>query len=276
MNARSALTLALALALGSCGGNSEKEALRAYEAGVEDLMAEDGKVSAHLKDIREDLITANATEMDLTDFARDQALPFYRRFREAAAKAVTSGERLPQIHKDLQAYLDDRLAYLESMDAFGKGATGDPMERLQAAQAPLDAAQKDLQRIYGGSGSKVPQDVAEVLGTAVQFMERVYGPFQRGQMEGDAVEKVLRGEVLPRISRLAERTKGERAAEGDDGIVARWAAAEQAFFQELAACIPRQAVLLKAGAAAEEKWKSALDRREKFLTGLRSYRESLR
>jgi hypothetical protein len=277
VNARPVLTVAAALALCACGGNPDKEALRAYEAGVENLMAEDGRISAQLKDIREDLITSNAAASDQTAFTRDQALPFYRRFREAAAKAVTGGPRLQLINKDLLEYVEERVGYLESIEAFFKGSKGGSMERLQEIQVPWEAAQKDLQHMLEGTGGKIAeQDVAEALGTRVQFMERVYGPFQRGQVDADAVEKVLRGELLPRLARVAERTKGDRAAEGGNGIIARWAAAELAFYQELAAGIPQQDLLQKAGSASGEHWKKSVEVREKYLTGLRAYRESLR
>jgi len=279
VNARPVLLpLLAAAALAACGGNPEKAALRAYEAGVENLMEEDGKISAQLKDIQDDLLTSTgAAAEDQSRFARDQALPFYKRFREAAAKASASGPRLPAINSDLLAYLDERVGYIEAIETFLAASKSASMDRLNEAQGPWQAAQKELQSyVAKGSGKVEAQDVAEAVNTRSLFMNRVYEPFQRGQVEGESVEKALREQVLPRLVKVAERTKGDLAAPGEAGAVARWAAAEVAFYREMEATIPQQAILQKAGTSAVEHWSKSVDMREKYLASLRSYRDSLR
>ena len=274
VNRPRAPVLAAALALAACTGDAEKEALRAFEAAVEDLMEEDGEVAAHLADLREDLLTANSAASDQSAYAREQALPFYRRFRETASRAPAEGPRLRGIHGTLVEYADERLGYLESLESFLAATKSEAMARLRGFQGPWEAAQKELVEKTGGRVAD--RDTADAINARVLFMQSLDAPSQGGQARAEDLEAGLRGELLPRLSRVAERTKDQRTAEGPEGAVARWAAAELAFFQELGTTIPQQQNLQKAAGATQEHWAKAEGLKKKFLEDLRGHRDGLR
>ena len=58
--------------------------------------------------------------------------------------------------------------------------------------------------------------------------------------------------------------------------VARGAAAELGFFQELAASLPVQATLQKNALASQKAWDAGGEARARYLADLRAYRDSLR
>jgi hypothetical protein len=277
VKARLAAPLAAALALAACGGKPEKAALRTYEAAVEGLMEEDGRVSAQLTDLYKDMATANAGAKEQSAYGRDQALPFYTRFREAAARAPAEQPKLRAVHAGLLEYLDERLAYLRGFEALIEASGSESLERLRRLEAPWQAAQEDLAKGIQEDGGKLDDpDATAVLQDRMKFMSRVYEPFQRGQVAGDDVEKALRIVLIPRLSRIAERTKEQRAVQGPAGVLARWAAAELAFFQEMASSIPQQQALQKARDEVQDHWKKSGELRDAYLAALRSYRDSLR
>jgi hypothetical protein len=268
---------ALALCLAACGGKSEKNALRAYEASVEDLMAEDGKVSAQLTDLWKDMVTANAAAKDQTAFGREHALPFYDRFRQAAAKAPAEHANLRAVHADLLAYLDERIAYLRSFEALYEASNGEVMERLRKMESPWQASLQELGKGIEAAGGKIADaDVQRALRDRVTFMAQLYEPFGQGRVPARDVEKALREVILPQLARIADRTKDQLTAEGAPGVLARWAAAETAFFQELASTLPAQEAVRKAKIDVQERWKVSGELRDRYLARLRTYRDSLR
>lgn len=268
------LLLLAAAGAASCGGSSEKKALLAYEAAVEDLMAEDGKVSAHLKEIRQDLEVANLASDAETRFARDEAVPFYKRFQEKAAAVATADPRLADVHGVLTEYLDQRLRYLEATEAFLDLARSEEIRSWEALQDPWQKAQRELGERAGGNLSD--REVVDAIGTGQMFLQRLLDPFLRGQVARAEVERGLRQEVLPRLARIVERTRASTAAEGLDGAIARWAQAEHAFFDRLASTLPKQEALQRSALASSDAWEKAGELREKYLKSLATYTESLR
>lgn len=266
--------ISAALGLPACGGSPEKEALRAYEASLEKPMEEDAKVAARMKDLREDLLTSNASTEEMAAYGRTEAAPFYGRFREAAAKAPADAPRLAKVHAGLLEYIGHRTAYLAAIDGFLGAQKGEGMERLHRAQGAWDASIEELRAKTGGQIADT--GIAEALNTRVKFMKNIYEPFQTGKIPVEDVEAAVRGELLPLLQTVADRTKGNRTAEGGPGAVARWAAAELAFFQELAATLPVQEVVRKSAMASQKEWDAAGESREAYLAGLRAYRDSLR
>jgi hypothetical protein len=269
-----AASLLAALALPACGGSPEKEALRTYEASIEKPMEEDGKVAARLKDFREDLLTNSASAEEMAAYGKAEAAPFYARFQEAAAKAPAEAPRLAKVHAGLLEYIGHRAAYLAAIDGFLAAQQGEGMDRLHRAQGAWDASIEELRAKTGGQIADT--GIAEALNTRVKFMKNVYEPFQTGKIPVADVEAAVRGQLLPLLQTVAERTKGNRTAEGGPGAVSRWAAAELAFFQELAATLPLQEVVRKNAVASQKEWDAAGESREAFLAGLRAYRDSLR
>jgi len=263
-----ALVLAAPLGLTACGGNPEREALRAYEASIEKLMEEDGRIAGRLADLAQDLPAGGAAAASAqTEFGRNEAAPFLVRFKEAAAKAPAEAERLRKVHGMLTAYLDHRLAYLRAVDAHLAARDGEAMGRIQKSQEALAAAMNDL---HDKSGGKFQDPIA------AGFFEKRYAPFKAGEAPAETVEEALRKDVLPRIAAIADRTKGQVTEEGLPGSVARWAAAELAFFQELAATLPQQAVVFGSWKTSQEEWEASTKAREEFIAALRAYRDSLR
>ncbi len=268
------LLLALAAALAACGGNPEKKALRSYEASVEDLMAEDGRVSARLADIREDLLSANAASADQAKFGREQALPFFRRFVEAAGALSPEAPRLQKIHGTLREYLVQRIAYLDSIEAFLAAEQSPAMERLKKSQAAVDSAQKELAAKIEGT---VPErDVAEAVKVGALFNQQVLAAFQQGRVKASDVEDAIRQQVIPRLERVADRLKDRMASDGVDGATARWAKVEVEFYRDLAASVPWQEETRKSALQVQDHWKQSEDLRARFLEDLKAYRESLR
>ncbi len=265
---------AVALLVPSCGGSKEKEGLRAYEAGVEDLMAEDAKVSAHLDEIRGDLDVANAATDAETRFARDEAVPFFRRFKEKASSVPAEDPRLSLVHGVLTEYLDQRLAYLEATEAFLGAARSDEIRALEAAQDPWQVARRALAEAAGGSIED--REVVDAVGSGELFLQRRFEPYSRGQLPRADVERTLRQEILPRLARIAERTSASVRAEGLEGATARWARAEYDFYDRLLGSLARQESLQKNMVASRASWERSRELREKYLSSLKAYRESLR
>jgi hypothetical protein len=276
----SALPAALGLAVlgglgpSACGGNPEKKGLAAYEAAVEASMAQDDRVCEELADLRGDLGTGLARKEDQSVYGREQALPFYRRFREASAALRPEAPRLRKVHGVLLEYLDARIGYVEAFDAFLKSSDSEAQRRLEAAQAPLFEAEDALKKEAGPEG--VLPEVAQSFLLVRSFVERVYGPFQRGQASVAQVEEALRQHLMPALGRAAEASKGSLTAPGTAGAAARWVKAAREFYQALGQALPQQEALQKSGMATQEKWKQSEDLRERFLADLKSYRESLR
>ena len=278
MSFRQPLLLAAAvLALAACGGDPEKQALRAYEAAVERLMTEDEEITARLKDLRQDFDSNSTGLEDLVAYGTEQALPFYRRFRETAAKTPAEGPRLGKIHARLVEYVGQRIGYVEGNEAVLAATRSEAMTRFHASQEPLQAIAKEVGAILEKSGGRLAdREVSEAMAIGALFMDRLYGPFLRGQVPQKETEAGLRGEVLPRLERLAEKTKEHRTAEGTDGSLARWAKAQLEYFRELAATLGEQQAMQQADARAQERWSRAEELRSKYLEELRAYRESLR
>jgi hypothetical protein len=271
---RPAAILAAALALGSCGGGSEREGLRAYEASVEKLMEEDGRVAARLDDFREDLRTANSSTGEMVEYSKSVAAPFYARFREAAAKAPAEAERLAKVHEGLLEYLDHRIAYLAAIEKILDSQSGGGMDRLRKAQTAWEGAVGELAEKTQGQLSD--PGAADAINRRAKFMKFKYEAFLAGKIPVEEVEEALRTDVLPRLQAVADRTKGDLAAEGVPGALARWSAAELAFFQQLAAGLPLQAGVQKTARASQAAWDGAAEARERYVSGLRAYRDSLR
>lgn len=268
------LAIAAALALCACGGSVEKEALRTYEASVEKFMEEDGRVAARLKDLRDDLLNDNASTEEMVAYSGAEAAPFYNRFKEAAAKAPAQAEALAKVHARLLEYIDHRLAYLAAIDGFLAIHRGGGMDRLRKTQLAWDASVAELNEKTGG---KIPDPgAADAIRRRTLFMKAKYEQFQMAKIPVEEVEEALRNEVLPRLQKVAERSQGNLAAEGVPGAVARWAAAELAFFQELAATLPLQVTVQKNALASQKEWEGAEEVRGKYISGLRAYRDSLR
>jgi hypothetical protein len=275
--ARPAATLALVLSLASCGGDPERDALRAYEAAVEKLMEEEGKVTARLVDLREDLRAGGAAGDEQAAYGRDEALPFYERFKAAAARAPAGTERLRGIHARLLEYADRRTGYLKAVDAFLAGTRSEGMERLKRGQGPRDAAVQELKAAAEKTGGDLGDAAAaDAYMRLMMFIQKKYDPFQQGTLPLEDVEAALRNDVLPRLQSVADRTRDRRTAEGPAGAIARWSAAELAFMQELAATLPQQVVLQEARTTSLKAWDESVALREKYLADLRAYRESLR
>ena len=274
VNAATAAILAAALLLPACGGGAEREALRTYEASVEKLMEEDAAVGARLTDLREDLLRDGSAAAGMVAYSRAEASPFYARFREAAAKAPAQAERLAKVHALLLEYLDHRAAYLASIEGFLAAEQGGGMDRLKKAQEAWDASERDLEKLTGG---QVPDTGAmDARNRRNQFMGARFQPFQMGKIPVEDVEESLRNDLLPRLQKVAERSRGNLAAEGVPGAIARWAAAELAFFQELAAALPLLAAVQKSAQVSQKEWEGAGEVRERYIAELKSYRESLR
>ena len=269
-----ALLLPAILALAGCGGGGEREALRAYEAALEKSIEEDGRIEARLKDLREDLLAGTATAEEMDAYAKTEASPFYARLRELASKTPAGAERLAKVHAVLLDYVDQRTAYLAALGAFLAGDRGEPMRRLHAARKAGDDAYQELAKRTGGNVADA--GLQDAMNVASLFMQAKYTPFQAGKVPVDEVEAALRGELLPRLQKVAERSKANLAAEGAPGAIARWAAAELGFFQELAASLPVQATLQKNALASQKAWDAGGEARAKYLADLRAYRDSLR
>src|SRR5689334_17207114 len=274
VSARPAAIAAAALAgllLPACGGNPEKEALRAYEAAVEKPMEEDAKVAARRKDFREDLLSGGVSKDDLVGYARNEAIPFYARFREAAGKAPAEGPRLAKVHAGLLAYIGHRTAYLGALVGYFEAQSGEGMERLHRAQKAWEDSIAELGAKTGGQITD--PGIGEALNRRAKLMKATYGPFQVGNVPVQDVEAALRGELLPLLQTVADRTKGNRTAEGGPGAVARWAAAELAFFQELAATLPIQEIVRKNAVDSQKEWDAATEGRDAYIADLRAYRD---
>jgi hypothetical protein len=269
-----ALALLGALLLPSCGGDPEKAALPAYQAALEDAMAQDERISADLKDLRADLGTGHARKEDQSTFGGEQALPFYRRFRETAGAIRPEAPRLQKVHAVLREYIDARVSYLESFDAFLKASDNDSQRRLETAQAPLLDAEDALRQV-AGTGSVAPE-VAQAFLMVRSFVERVYGPFQRGQATSGQVEEALRKHLVPALDRAADATQADLASADASGAAARWVKAAKEFYQALGQALPQQEQLQKSGLATKEHWDRSEDLRGRFLAEFRTYRESLR
>lgn len=272
--ARPAAILAAALALAACGGSAEREALRTYEASVERLMEEDGKVGARLADLREDLLLDGAATEAMGAYSRAEAAPFYARFREAAAKAPAQAERLAKVHALLLEYIDHRAAYLAAIDGFLAADRGGGMARLQKAQSAWDAANRELESKAGGQ--LTDPGALDAMNRRIQFMQARFNAFQQGKIPVEDVEEALRNDLLPRLQKVAERSRANLTAEGTPGVVARWAAAELAFFQELAATLPLLSSVQKSAQASQTEWDGAAEVRARYIAALRAYRDSLR
>lgn len=272
----SALLLAVLGGLGpaSCGGNPEKKGLLAYEAAVESSMAQDDRVTAELTDLRGDLGTGLAKGEDQSSYGREQALPFYRRFRESAAAQKPEAPRLRKVNEVLVDYLDARIGYVEAFDAFLKTSDNEAQRRLEEAQAPLIEAEEALKKEPAAEG--VLQEVAQSFLMVRSFVERVYGPFQRGQATMAQVEEALRQHVLPSLGRAAEASKGSLTEKGTAGAAARWVKAARDFYQALVQALPQQEALQKSGMETQDRWDRSEDLRKAFLAEFRAYRESLR
>ena len=271
---RRALLLLAAAAIPACGGNPEKLALRSYEASVEDLMAEDGRVSAKLTDLLKDFQASNGTSSDQANYGKEQALPFYRRFRESAAALHPATDRLGKIHATLREYLGERVAYLESIAAFLSSEESPAMDRLGKAQGVLQVSQKEmLEKVADGPKDR---EVARAMQAHMMFMQQIFTPFQQGQAKPEEVESILRKEVIPLFERIHDRLRDRIAGEGAEGATARWAKAEFDFFRELAETLPGQAEMQKSALLVQDHWKQSGDLRARFLEDLKAYRESLR
>jgi hypothetical protein len=275
---RPAIALGLAvlggLAPSSCGGDPEKAGLRTYEAAVEGLMAQDDRVTAELTDLRSDLLTGHAREADQSTYGREQALPFYRRFRESATGLHPGAPRLLAAHKILLDYLEERTAYLEAFDAFLRVSDTDDRRALDALQAPLVQADEAFRGTLGTS--PVGPEVGQAFLMADSFRSKVFAPFQRGQATVAQVEDALRKHMIPALERAAEASKGSLAAEGPAGAGARWAKASREYHQALLQALPRLEVLQKSGLATQSRWERSQELRGTFLAEFKAYRESLR
>lgn len=151
------------------------------------------------------------------------------------------------------------------------------MERLRGLETPWQAALQELGKQIEAAGGKVDDPAVErALRVRSSFMAQVYEPFGQGRVPARDVEEALRKAILPQLAAIAEKTKEQRTAEGAPGVLARWAAAEHAFFTELAATLPAQEAVRKTRTDVQEHWKAAGDLREKYLSRLRAYRDSLR
>jgi hypothetical protein len=266
VRSRSILLLVAALTLPACGGGGEKRALLAYEAAVESLMTEDEGVAARLKDLREDVRSSSASMEDQAVYAREQALPFYRRFREAAGKAPVKEPRLAKIHVRLVEYVDKRVASMDATAAVKKAGESETLKRLAAAQEPMQPISEEVQAWIEKLGGRLPdREAAEAMAITGLFNQNVYAPFTRGQKTAEDVLQALRSEVQPRVARVRERTKEQVGAPGFAGTVARWAKAEDEILRVVAASLPEL-----------EAWTEAETLRTKYLEELRAYRESLR
>lgn len=263
--------LLLAAGLASCGGSPEKEGLRAYELAVEGPMAEDGRVAGDLSDLRKDLLAANAGAEDQGRYAREQGIPFYRRFRESMAAVPVLDPRLAEVHRHLLAYADHRLAYLDAIDRFLAATESEALRRLRDLQGPWEEAQRELMDLTGGQIED--REAAEAMTVRQLFMERVLGPFQRGQAPRDRVEEALRKEVLPRLERAAAKPPGPGPA---GAALAKWARAELAFFREIAGTLAQQEALQATAIVSQDEWDAAEERRAQYLEELKAYRGSLR
>jgi len=269
--------LVAALSLPACSGGAEKRALLAYEAAVESLMTEDEGVSARLKDLREDVQASSASMEDQATYAREQALPFYRRFREAVGKAPVAEARLGKIHVRLVEYVDRRVASIDATAVVKKASESETLKKLEAAQAPMGAISEEVQAWIEKTGGRLPdREAAEAMAVAGVFNQNVYAPFTRGQKSAEDVLQALRTEVQPRVTKVLERTKDFAASQGFQGTVARWAKAEDAILRIVASSLPELQAYRLAEARAEETWTEAEALRTKYLEELRAYRESLR
>jgi hypothetical protein len=273
---RPALLLApiLALAAASCGGSGERAGLRAYETAVEDLMAEDGRISSQAAEIRKDLLAQNRSSAEESSFGREQAIPFYRRFGEKAGSLKPADARLAAVHATLREYVAERLRSLESMESFLVARTAPAIVAQEAFEQRWQEARNE---VAGRAAGKLDdREVVDALGRAEIFLTRRYVPFLRGQVPRAAIEKDIRGELIPPLERIAARTRAHLEAEGLDGAVARWARAEVEFLGALAASLAPMEVLQRDALATTSAWESAEGLREKFLDGLKAYRESIR
>jgi hypothetical protein len=271
-----ALGLALlgGLALASCGGDPEKKGLLAYESAIEALMVQDERVSEELADLRGDLGTGLARKEDQAAYGRDTAIPFYRRFKESAAAQKPESPRLQKVHGVLVDYVGARVGYVEAFDLFLKASDNEGQRRLEAAQAPLMEAEDALSQEAGADG--VVPEVAQSFLLVRSFVERVYGPFQRGQATVAQVEEALRQHLLPTLAKASDATKDSLTAQGVAGAAARWVKAARDFYQALAQALPQQEALRKSGMETKELWNRSEELRTQFLADLKAYRESLR
>lgn len=269
------LLLLLASTLPSCGGNPAKAGLLAYESAMEVTMAEDGRVSASLSDLKEDLFAANARSVDQARFARETAGPFYDRFRAAAAAAPTADPRLEEVHGILLQYVDHRVAYLAAIETCLATAETGVMRKLLEATI---AVQEVREAFRTGTGGKMDREAADAATTVQLFVERVLEAFRNGKVDLAYVQKALGEQVQPRLLRVAARLvpAGPEPEAAVDRAVVAWARGELAFFKVLEEALPVQEKAQQALRDTEDHWAQAEALRAKYLRDLGAYRESIR
>ena len=276
---RNALPFALLVAsLGTlpagCGPDPDRAELASYEARVEELMGTDEKVTAELVDLRSDMGSGIGNGDEYATYAREQALPFYRRMKKTAEELHPQAPRLAKVHQALHEFADARSAHLEGFEGFLKKSRSFDATRLASAQNEAAEAEKALVAATGGRISE--NAVAEAVGAAMVFQQRTLAPYGRGQVTAKAFEDAIRTEVLPVFARAGEATKGDLAAEGAKGAGARWVRAAEGLYRAMLDMLPMQDAIRAAREDIEEKWAAAEDARKRFLDGFKAYRESLR
>jgi hypothetical protein len=265
--------VAALVALPACRGRAEKEALGVYEAAVEDLVAEDGRVVAELKDLREELVHANEGAGRLGAYVEGTAGPFFRRFTEKAGGLAPTHERLVAVHRHLLDYLAEREKYVTGTLAFEKVRVAPSVVAFERSAKAMQDATVQLQE---AGVEQPPQDAAMAFRTYDLFLQARFDPFIRGQLPLDEIRKDVEGKLVPPVAALAARTAGDRDKQGAAGALARWCGALDETVKCLQAALPDLEAFYRTNREADEAWTAADREREAFLAALRSYRESLR
>ncbi len=271
-----ALLLALSLPVAGCGGNAEKEALRAYEAAVEGLVDQDARIAVEVEELGRDLAAENLEGARYSPFLREQALPFFRKFQQEVARLAPDAAtpRLREVHDSLGKYVAEQLRDFERIDALLRMQESEAMTEFGAALRAQDEAFNALAKATGGKLED--GEARDAILALRKFQAERLGLLYRGTLPAADMEREVRRDILPRLERLAERTVGDREAPGVPGAVARWAGAALAFSRSLLRSAPEQA---RIGQVLRERLNAGdvvADARKKFLEGLKSYRESLR
>ncbi len=267
------LVLGGALLVG-CGESAERAALRVYEARVEDLVAEDGRVGARLDELRKDVMARNAGGDEFPAYARETAAPFYRKFQSDVEAMEVTAERLRGIHRKLQDYLTARREYLGATLAILEAGDDGALRELAARETAFFAARDGMQAAAGSGLTDT--DVLDGLQVVDLFQREPLIMFLQDKRTREQVENDVRSQVLPRLKRVADRTRGSRESEGLQGAIARWADTGVAYAEALLAWIPGHDRMRTVFRTAEARWEDAIEARKGFLDGLRAYRESLR
>jgi hypothetical protein len=259
--------------LAGCRGDAERDALRAYEAAVEDLVGEDDRVRADLGDLRQELAHGNKGAGRLGPYVEGTAAPFYARFRKKVAGLAPAGERLGQVHARLLAYLGHMETFTASTASFEKARTGDALAAFESAHEAVNRTMTALQAI---PPEQIPQEALDLFGLHRAFFEKRFEPFVRGQLPVSELRNDIDRAVLPPAAALAARTAADLEKQDLPGLVARWVAALHESARVLRERLGEIDGYYRAIRDAEAGWTSGEKERASFLSALKAYRESLR